>query len=127
MGRGSPVKTGKFNSFEDFVDPLGVFHEDPRGPELNDQIQTGQHDAAMAETSKQYADAAQAGTLDSTTNNEITNLLEGGDPYQAGRILAAAKKGTGVYAVRKINENQKKLIDARPGRAQLSQRYSLIS
>lgn len=34
-------------------------------------------------------------------------------------IMMGARAGTGVYAVRKINENQRNVVAAQPGRAQL--------
>ena len=124
---GSPIRNGRFDEWEDVADPIGLFRPYNEGPQLNEQIQEAQLNQANAEVSAQYADAAQSGTLDSTTNQEISDLLRSGDPFTAGKILSQAKKGTGMYAVRKINENQKKLLSMRPGRAQLSERYSLIS
>lgn len=34
--------------------------------------------------------------------------------------IDAARNGTGIYGVRKINENQKNLVSAAPGRSQLT-------
>lgn len=79
---------------------------------------------AQAERSRIFREAA---TVDSLSRGEIYSILENGNPADAARILADAKKGTGIYAVRAINEAQRNLLNLRPGRAQLSSRYSIIS
>lgn len=43
-----------------------------------------------------------------------------GDVSQLLDQLAAAKAGTGLYGVRKVNQAQKNLITSSPGRAQLT-------
>ena len=94
------------------------------GTSFNHAINQGTTQLANEERTRVFREAAK---VDSKTRSEIFSILESGNPFEAGKLLSAARKGTGVYAVRKINEEQKKLMNMAPGRSQLSPRYSIIS
>ncbi len=84
--------------------------------------------AGLADTTPDdFQDASSNGLLDQITKREVATSLQNGDSKQAASILSDAKAGKGIYAVRRINENQSKLLDMRPGRSQLSSRYAIIN
>lgn len=60
------------------------------------------------------------GQLDAISGHWGDNLdFVGSQINKLNDIMMGARAGTGVYAVRKINENQRNVVAAQPGRAQL--------
>jgi hypothetical protein len=66
-----------------------------------------------------YQDALNAKDIDAISRREILDLYSSGaTSSQVGTALTRAKSGKGIYAVRRINENQQNLSADMPGRRQ---------
>jgi hypothetical protein len=78
----------------------------------------------IAAVSKDLADNSK--NVDRNSTLEIQQALSSGDPAQAARILADARKGEGLYAIRKLSEAQKNLVDLYPGRSQTTSKYKIV-
>lgn len=48
-GKGTPIWNNTYDSIEDVLDPIGIFHSDPEGPTLNEQLQEQQRVQAPPE------------------------------------------------------------------------------
>lgn len=94
------------------------------------QSNTQRRASGIMETAKQmeedkrsslYNDALADNTLDAKTRQELADLYAGGtNSANIAATLSAARAGKGIYAVRKINQNQQTLAAAQPGRSQIS-------
>lgn len=121
---GKKQRSSFMDRVEDFVDPFNIFHgASTEGPDLNSQLQEQGDFQAQNQAVQSYNDAIKKNELDYETSNEVFDLLTSGDPSDgafAGQVLADARAGKGIYAVRKINQNQRMHQIDQPGRAQLS-------
>ena len=69
--------------------------------------------------SELYNTATQDNTLDDISRREILALYSSGaNSGKIASLLASAREGRGIYAVRKINQAQQKQRQQMPGRAQ---------
>lgn len=77
--------------------------------------------AEQAARAKALNDTIDDRDIDNVTKNEIQALYDSGaNSTQIAGLMAAAKEGKGIYAVRKIHYNQDRIRADQPGRMQLS-------
>lgn len=77
-------------------------------------------DSESSSRSQAYNDALEGKNLDALSRQEILDMYSSGaTSTQLATALARAKEGKGLYAIRKINENEKKIKKDMPGRSQL--------
>jgi hypothetical protein len=124
-------------AFHNPGDPLGAglapiknaFHTiDEEGGNLGIKKSTEQkhaEDAAIDANNEQtarstaYNDALKDANIDTTTHSEINAAYAAGnDSASLAAIIANARQGTGVYGVRRLNQNQNQLAATIPGRSQ---------
>lgn len=108
---------------EMLFDPYNIFHDQaPKGKTLNEQLsEKGSMDAQNAAVAS-YNEAIQRKELDRETAGEVFDLLSTGsasDGSRAGQMLADARAGKGIYAVRKITQAERDIQIDQPGRQQL--------
>ena len=67
------------------------------------------------------------GNYDEITKSEVlTAYQSGASGGSLAQTLRAAAEGKGIYAIRRINENQQKALKAAPGRSQLTAGYGMF-
>lgn len=90
------------------------------GPSALDQIGAQVTAKEQQARSDAYGEALTNTNIDEVTRSELINLYNNGtSSTQLQSILTAAKEGKGLYAVRKIVENNAAVMRSMPGRTQL--------
>lgn len=74
---------------------------------------------AATEAGKQAMNAQIDPNVDAITREEILSLYNQGDGKQIFSLLEKAKEGKGIYAIRKVMNNQRRIETDMPGRRQL--------
>lgn len=84
--------------------------------QMGDQMSAKERGARAAA----FQDAVSDRTVDNITMQEIMSLYQsGGSSDQIASLLANAREGKGIYAVRKINYQEQKIKQDQPGRQQV--------
>lgn len=94
------------------------------GGRTANQTRAEASNAANAEEAQARSDvfnaSLQDNDIDSKTRQELAELYDGGaSSVDIANKLNAARSGKGIYAVRKINQNEKSIYAQQPGRKQL--------
>lgn len=90
------------------------------GPSALEQIGNMVTEEEKRARNQAYADSLSNETIDEVTRQELVNLYSAGTSSTTlNGILTAAKEGKGIYAVRKMVENNAAVMRAQPGRNQL--------
>lgn len=122
---GSPVRNAQNQTLPTLDNALRMATGSETDMEKEARKQTEGVQAEADARAKAFQDITSE-DLDSISREELFGAYNSGaSSSDLAAKLAAARSGKGIYAVRKINEAQKKVISMAPGRAQLSGRYSI--